>query len=67
MLAPLICVLVAVHWTGADPHRRVPPAVDPARAGVTARARTSAGAADEAPGWLAASAGWDEATPGEEG
>ena len=28
MLAPLICVLVAVHWNGADPHRRVPPAVD---------------------------------------
>ena len=28
MLAPLISVLVAVHWTGADPHRRVPPAVD---------------------------------------
>ena len=28
MLAPLISVLVAVHWTGADPHRRVPPAVE---------------------------------------
>ena len=28
MLAPLISVLVAVHWTGADPHRRVLPAVD---------------------------------------